>query len=94
MTKKKSATKIISILLLIILIGYGLWAGKHYIEQRAFESGAASIITEIVGRTIDPACQPINLFVGEQKVDLINVTCIDSETLPTQEQAEEAAATP
>ena len=73
--KKKLITTIMAVTGAIAL-GGGTWFGKTIIEQKAFQAGAASIITEVVGRTVN-SCEPINLFVGEQKVDLVNVACLN-----------------
>ena len=55
----------------------GHTAGYEKGTHEGAREGAAQIIAEVVGRTIDlEACQPINLFVGERKVDLINVQCL------------------
>lgn len=84
MTHKKTLT-IVGIVIGGVVLVCGVWFGKERVEQKAFQAGAASLITEVVNRTLD-SCEPINLFVGEQKVDLVNVTCLN--------QSEDQAVTP
>ncbi len=69
---------------LVVAGGSAYGAAYFYFAPMAFEAGmqqgAAAMITEIVGRTIDTEkCEPINLYSGEAKVDLLNVKCINQQ---------------
>ncbi len=86
-TKKHIGGAILGIALLVVLI----FGGKNFFEKKGVELGTKIAIIEVVNRTIN-ACQPINLFVGEQSVDLVNIKCIEgkiAEALP-EEAAPEA----
>lgn len=73
--KNNKALIIVPVLLVVVVSAFELWFRKGAVEEKAFQAGAASIISEVVGRTIS-ACEPLNLFVGDQEVNLVNVSCL------------------
>ena len=51
--------------------------------QQAFNQGSASAITQIFSRTEN--CQPVNLFSGDQEINLIRTDCLKQEAEGPQE---------
>lgn len=43
--------------------------------QQAFNQGSASAVSQIFTRTAE--CQPVNLFSGEEEINLIRVSCLE-----------------
>lgn len=93
--KNKKAVPVIALaLVLVVVVSAFEWMfRKGPMEQKSFQAGAASIISEVVGRTLE-SCDPINLFVGEQKVDLVNVACLGQPSEPVAAQSDPTAAAP
>lgn len=52
--------------------------------QQAFNQGSASAISQIFSRTKD--CEAVNLFSGEEEINLVRVSCLEQapEQVPGQ----------
>lgn len=53
--------------------------------EQAYLSGKTQTAQALMEKAEDPSCKPFNVFIGEKKVDLINVACL------TQQKPTEAA---
>ena len=68
----------IAVLVGAIVLACGFGGYKYHQGQMglAIQAGQQSAIVEIIKRTEGEACQAVNLFAGENKVDLISVACV------------------
>ena len=80
---KKTILFILTILWIgfsVIYIGLDVWNDfKAHQISRAFESGRAEAIREIIRQTTGERCEPVVLFSEGTEVRLINVDCLEKE---------------
>lgn len=62
-----------SVFYILLDVYQGFRAG---IMEQAYVSGKTSTVAALMEKAEDPSCQPFNVFIGEKKIDLINVACL------------------
>ncbi len=62
-----------SIFYVLLDIYQGFRAG---ILEQAYLSGKTSTAAALMEKAEDPSCKPFNVYIGEKKIDLINVACL------------------
>jgi hypothetical protein len=61
---------------LILATIYSLWNIWQNVLGAAYVAGGNNAIISVIQQASDKKCQPINLYAGDAKVDLINVACL------------------
>jgi hypothetical protein len=75
---------VFSVFYVLLDIYQGFRAG---ILEKAYISGKTSTVAALMEKAEDPSCKPFNVYIGEKKIDLINVACLNagrSESAPTK----------
>jgi flagellar basal body-associated protein FliL len=92
MTKVRSKTSILLIVLLVwvvfslIYIGYDVWSDFKVSQMnQAYQQGRVETVNNLIGRA-NQDCQPFSVNSGENKVDLINVQCLQQQGNNQQQQ--------
>ena len=58
-------------------ISYDTFANfKNIVLQNAYMSGQSDTIAKLMEQASNQECKPFNVFLGEKKVDLINIVCL------------------
>lgn len=68
-----------SVFYVLLDIYQGFRAG---ILEQAYVSGKASTAAALMEKAEDPSCKPFNVYIGEKKIDLINVACLTQDRSP------------
>lgn len=71
---------IFSVMYILFDIYQGFQAGML---NQAYLSGKTSTAQALIEKAEDPSCKPFNVYIGEKKVDLINVACL-TQSAPTE----------
>lgn len=64
---------IFSIFYILLDIYQGFRAG---VIEQAYLSGKTNTAAALMEKAEDPSCKPFNVYIGEKKIDLINVACL------------------
>ena len=62
-----------SVFYILLDIYQGFRAG---IVEQAYLSGKTSTAAALMEIAEDPSCKPFSVFIGEKKIDLVNVACL------------------
>ncbi len=74
--KKSKLVIVLSIIVILLLLTIGAYFGKQFYDQKLnekFNDGKIAILNEI--KEIGVACEPINLPVSNQTLQLIGTHC-------------------
>lgn len=60
-----------------VYISYSIFDNfRTKILQNAYVAGQTDTVTRLIEQASNKECKPFNVYVGEKKVDLINITCL------------------
>lgn len=73
----KKVLLVLWIVFSIVYIAYDAYATVRYgLMQNAYQAGKADTINALISQANNKECQPFNVYSGENKADLINVSCL------------------
>jgi hypothetical protein len=79
-SQKKQIAILVWIAFSIFYILFDIYQGfRAGVVEQAYISGKASTAAALMEKAEDPSCKPFNVFIGEKKIDLINVACLTQE---------------
>ena len=83
MAKKTIGQVMVGVYILgsLVYIGYTQWTNfkTHYAEE-AFQNGQTDVIERLITQAEDPDCQPFSVYTANNEVQLVNVTCVQTDT--------------
>jgi flagellar basal body-associated protein FliL len=100
MPKVRNKTSILIIVLLVwvvfslIYIGYDVWTDFKVSQMnRAYQQGRTETVNSLISRA-NQDCQPFSVNAGDNKVDLINVQCLQQQQQQGGAQQQQQQVTP
>lgn len=95
-TKKKDWKSIILIswaALSFVYIAWGFYQDFRFtVMQNAYVAGQTDTVNKLLEQASNKECKPFNVYSGEKKADLINVSCLQ-QTAPATEKTPAAPVT-
>jgi hypothetical protein len=75
--------KLLITVLIIIVIAFTIYTAKNFLESYissmidfSYSKGYADAVGDIISAAKNESCDAFPVFIGEDKVDIINVNCV------------------
>jgi hypothetical protein len=77
LTKKQQIAIAVWLVFSLLYVLSDIWTGfKVGIMENSYVAGKTDTAKALIEQAQNPDCKPFNVYVGDKKVDLINVKCV------------------
>lgn len=83
LTKKQQIAIAVWLGFSVLYILSDIWNGFRVgIMEHSYVAGKTDTAKALIEQAQNPECKPFNVYVGDKKVDLINITCLKPGVVP------------